>query len=51
MQIVLHTRDIDALVLFRIATGGVVLSTLLHACDADCQLDLHAAATRNHADC
>ena len=38
LEMVLHTRDIDTLVLFRIATSGVVLSTLLHACDADYQL-------------
>jgi nicotinamidase-related amidase len=35
---VLNAKDIDTLVLFGIATSGVVLSTLLHACDADYQL-------------
>jgi nicotinamidase-related amidase len=51
MQMVRDTKDIDTLVVFRIATSGVVLSTLLHACDADYQLGLHAAAIRDHADC
>ena len=35
---VLRARDITTLVLFGIATSGVVLSTLLHACDADYEL-------------
>ena len=38
LEMILRTRDIDTLVLFGIATSGVVLSTLLHACDADYQL-------------
>jgi nicotinamidase-related amidase len=39
---VLRASDIDTLVLFGIATSGVVLSTLLHASDADYQLALIA---------
>jgi nicotinamidase-related amidase len=35
---ILRARDIDTLVLFGIATSGVVLSTLLHAADADYRL-------------
>ena len=35
---VLRAKDIDTLVLFGIATSGVVLSTLLHAADADYRL-------------
>jgi nicotinamidase-related amidase len=38
LEIILRARDITTLVLFGIATSGVVLSTLLHACDADYQL-------------
>src|SRR5258706_6306399 len=38
LEMVLRARDIDTLVLFGIATSGVVLSTLLHASDADYQL-------------
>jgi nicotinamidase-related amidase len=38
LDVVLRARDITTLVLFGIATSGVVLSTLLHACDADYQL-------------
>jgi nicotinamidase-related amidase len=38
LEMVLRARDIDTLVLFGIATSGVVLSTLLHACDADYRL-------------
>jgi nicotinamidase-related amidase len=38
LEMVLRARDIDTLVLFGIATSGVVLSTLLHACDADYHL-------------
>src|SRR5882672_35310 len=38
LEMVLRAKDIDTLVLFGIATSGVVLSTLLHACDADYQL-------------
>jgi nicotinamidase-related amidase len=35
LQIILRAKQIDTLVLFGIATSGVVLSTLLEACDAD----------------
>jgi nicotinamidase-related amidase len=35
LQMVLRAKEIDTLVLFGIATSGVVLSTLLEACDAD----------------
>ena len=38
LEMLLRAKDIDTLVLFGIATSGVVLSTLLHACDADYQL-------------
>ena len=38
LQMLLRARDMTTLVLFGIATSGVVLSTLLHACDADYQL-------------
>jgi nicotinamidase-related amidase len=38
LEMILRARDINTLVLFGIATSGVVLSTLLHACDADYQL-------------
>ena len=38
LDVVLRARDVTTLVLFGIATSGVVLSTLLHACDADYQL-------------
>jgi nicotinamidase-related amidase len=38
LEMLLRARDIDTLVLFGIATSGVVLSTLLHACDADYKL-------------
>jgi nicotinamidase-related amidase len=38
LEMLLRARDIDTLVLFGIATSGVVLSTLLDACDADYQL-------------
>jgi nicotinamidase-related amidase len=40
LQMLLRAREITTLVLFGIATSGVVLSTLLHACDADYQLFL-----------
>lgn len=55
LEMVLRAREIDTLVLFGIATSGVVLSTLLHAVDSDyrvvvvkdcCldqELDVHAA--------
>jgi nicotinamidase-related amidase len=35
LEIILRANDIDTLILFGIATSGVVLSTLLHAADAD----------------
>ena len=35
LQMILRAREIDTLVLFGIATSGVVLSTLLEACDTD----------------
>jgi len=35
LQMILRAKDVDTLVLFGIATSGVVLSTLLEACDAD----------------
>ena len=35
---ILRSNDIDTLVLFGIATSGVVLSTLLEAADADFRL-------------
>lgn len=38
LEMLLRAKDIDTLVLFGIATSGVVLSTLLNACDADYQL-------------
>jgi nicotinamidase-related amidase len=38
LETVLRAKDIDTLVLFGIATSGVVLSTLLHAADADYRL-------------
>jgi nicotinamidase-related amidase len=38
LAMVLRAKDIDTLVLFGIATRGVVLSTLLHAADADYRL-------------
>lgn len=38
LEMVLRARDIDTLVLLGIATSGVVLSTLLHAADADYRL-------------
>jgi nicotinamidase-related amidase len=37
---ILRAKDIDTLILFGIATSGVVLSTLLHASDADYRLIL-----------
>jgi nicotinamidase-related amidase len=55
LDLILRARNIETLVLFGIATSGVVLSTLLHAADADYRLvviqdccadldaDLHAA--------
>ncbi len=38
LEMILRAKDIDTLVLFGIATSGVVLSTLLEACDADYRL-------------
>ena len=38
LEMILRANDIDTLVLFGIATSGVVLSTLLEACDADYRL-------------
>ena len=35
LEMILRASDIDTLILFGIATSGVVLSTLLHAADAD----------------
>jgi nicotinamidase-related amidase len=32
---ILRAKDIETLILMGIATSGTVLSTLLHACDAD----------------
>jgi nicotinamidase-related amidase len=38
LEMILRANDIDTLVLFGIATGGVVLSTLLEAADSDYRL-------------
>jgi nicotinamidase-related amidase len=38
LELILRAKDIDTLVLFGIATSGVVLSTLLEASDADYRL-------------
>jgi nicotinamidase-related amidase len=38
LELVLRAAEIDTLILFGIATSGVVLSTLLHASDADYRL-------------
>src|SRR5262249_24877697 len=38
LDMILRAKDIDTLILFGIATSGVVLSTLLHAADADYRL-------------
>ena len=38
LEMILRARDVDTLVLFGIATSGVVLSTLLEASDADYRL-------------
>lgn len=35
LEMILRAKDIDTLVMFGIATSGVVLSTLLHASDSD----------------
>jgi len=38
LDMILRAKDIDTLILFGISTGGVVLSTLRHAADADYRL-------------
>jgi nicotinamidase-related amidase len=38
LDMILRAKDIDTLILFGIATSGVVLSTVLHASDADYRL-------------
>jgi nicotinamidase-related amidase len=38
LEMILRAKDVDTLVLLGIATSGVVLSTLLEACDADYRL-------------
>ena len=38
LEVILRAKEIETLVLFGIATSGVVLSTLLHASDADYRL-------------
>jgi nicotinamidase-related amidase len=38
LDLILRAKDIDTLFLFGIATSGVVLSTMLHAADADYRL-------------
>jgi nicotinamidase-related amidase len=38
LEVILHAKEIDTLVMFGIATSGVVLSTLLEASDADYRL-------------
>ena len=38
LEMLIRALQIEAMVLFGIATSGVVLSTLLHACDADYKL-------------
>jgi len=35
LEMILRAKDIDTLIMFGIATSGVVLSTLLHASDSD----------------
>ena len=40
LDMILRAKDIDTLVLFGISTSGVVLSTLLHASDADYNLSV-----------
>jgi nicotinamidase-related amidase len=35
LETVLRAREVDTLILFGIATSGVVLSTIRHAADAD----------------
>jgi nicotinamidase-related amidase len=38
LEMILRAKDIDTLIVFGIATSGVVLSTVLHAADADYRL-------------
>ena len=38
LDMILRAKDIDTLILFGIATSGVVQSTVLHAADADYRL-------------
>jgi nicotinamidase-related amidase len=38
LSMILRAKEVDTLVLFGIATSGVVLSTMLEACDADYRL-------------
>jgi len=38
LEMILHAKEIDTLVLFGISTSGVVLSTIRHAADADYRL-------------
>ncbi|HEY3988936.1 MAG TPA: isochorismatase family cysteine hydrolase [Acidobacteriaceae bacterium] len=38
LEMILRAKEIDTLILFGIATSGVVLATLLHASDADYRL-------------
>ncbi len=40
LDMILRANDVDTLILFGIATSGVVLSTVLHAADADYRLVL-----------
>lgn len=35
LEMILRAKDVDTLILMGIATSGVVLATLLHACDSD----------------
>lgn len=44
LAMILRANDIDTLVLYGIATSGVVLSTLLEAADADFRLAVIKAA-------
>lgn len=38
LEMLLRAREVETIALFGIATSGVVLSTLLHACDCDYKL-------------
>jgi len=38
LELLLRATEVDMIVLFAIATSGVVLSTLLQASDADCKI-------------